>query len=281
MSRGPLQDVEKMVLLAPSKAAWGACFAAQPSAFPLGLSARNKNAERQYLGHRGAVMSVALLAAATLAPFAAPARRGWASQGSFGDVPPVCVSRFANTRCDILAMMSARGGGQARGGPVGRGRGPQYGQTSRSKEPDTLSLADFMALSSRLENSGSDVEGREQGAGERTRQGERFEVRSVSATETKPGDWTCGECGINVFASKSECFRCRTPKPAGAAARGESRGQRDVRETRVEKSADFDRRESGVVRQDMSARDMRARDMLASGRGMSQSRCVRGMSTKG
>ena len=177
-------------------------------------------------------MSVALLAAATLAPFAAPARRGWASQGSFGDVPPVCVSRVANTRCDILAMMSARGGGQARGGPVGRGRGPQYGQTSRSKEPDTLSLADFMTLSSRLDNSDSDVEGRERGAGERARQGERFGGRSVSAT-------------------------------------------------RFEKSADFDRRESGVVRQDMSARDMRARDLLASGRGMSQSRCVRGMSTKG
>ena len=29
----------------------------------------------------------------------------------------------------------------------------------------------------------------------------------------RPGDWTCPRCGANVFASKNECFKCRTPKP--------------------------------------------------------------------
>ena len=29
----------------------------------------------------------------------------------------------------------------------------------------------------------------------------------------RPGDWTCNNCGANVFASKLACFRCHTPKP--------------------------------------------------------------------
>ena len=31
--------------------------------------------------------------------------------------------------------------------------------------------------------------------------------------DIRPGDWTCPNCNANVFASKSECFRCQTPKP--------------------------------------------------------------------
>jgi len=30
---------------------------------------------------------------------------------------------------------------------------------------------------------------------------------------TRPGDWTCPSCRANVFASRSECFKCNTPKP--------------------------------------------------------------------
>jgi len=26
--------------------------------------------------------------------------------------------------------------------------------------------------------------------------------------EVRPGDWTCPQCGANVFASKSSCFKC-------------------------------------------------------------------------
>merc|ERR1740124_1375743 len=26
--------------------------------------------------------------------------------------------------------------------------------------------------------------------------------------ESRPGDWTCPDCGANVFASKSACFKC-------------------------------------------------------------------------
>eukprot|EP01062_Namystynia_karyoxenos_P045850 TRINITY_DN34166_c0_g1_i1.p1 TRINITY_DN34166_c0_g1~~TRINITY_DN34166_c0_g1_i1.p1 ORF type:complete len:671 (+),score=201.13 TRINITY_DN34166_c0_g1_i1:91-2013(+) len=36
----------------------------------------------------------------------------------------------------------------------------------------------------------------------------------------RPGDWTCGRCGANVFASKASCFRCRAPKPEAAGAAG-------------------------------------------------------------
>ena len=31
----------------------------------------------------------------------------------------------------------------------------------------------------------------------------------------RPGDWTCPSCQANCFASKTECFRCNTPKPMG------------------------------------------------------------------
>ena len=33
--------------------------------------------------------------------------------------------------------------------------------------------------------------------------------------DVKPGDWTCVECGANVFARKRECFRCGALKPDG------------------------------------------------------------------
>jgi hypothetical protein len=32
----------------------------------------------------------------------------------------------------------------------------------------------------------------------------------------QPGDWTCPGCSANVFASKSSCYKCNAPKPAGA-----------------------------------------------------------------
>lgn len=31
--------------------------------------------------------------------------------------------------------------------------------------------------------------------------------------QVKPGDWTCPECGANVFARKENCFRCGCGKP--------------------------------------------------------------------
>lgn len=31
--------------------------------------------------------------------------------------------------------------------------------------------------------------------------------------DTRPGDWTCPTCSANVFASKSECFKCRFAPP--------------------------------------------------------------------
>merc|ERR1712241_837909 len=31
----------------------------------------------------------------------------------------------------------------------------------------------------------------------------------------KPGDWSCPACGNLVYASKSACGKCNTPKPVG------------------------------------------------------------------
>merc|ERR1719343_164902 len=36
----------------------------------------------------------------------------------------------------------------------------------------------------------------------------------------KPGDWDCPSCGAMVFASKSSCFKCGTPKPGGGGQGG-------------------------------------------------------------
>ena len=33
----------------------------------------------------------------------------------------------------------------------------------------------------------------------------------------RDGDWTCSKCGANVFASKSACFKCNTPRGGGPA----------------------------------------------------------------
>ena len=40
--------------------------------------------------------------------------------------------------------------------------------------------------------------------------------RGGGFSNVRPGDWSCPNgCG-NVFASKSNCFRCGVPKPEGA-----------------------------------------------------------------
>ena len=31
----------------------------------------------------------------------------------------------------------------------------------------------------------------------------------------REGDWTCTKCGANVFASKSACYKCGTPRGGG------------------------------------------------------------------
>mmetsp|Transcript_53875 Transcript_53875/g.136058 ORF Transcript_53875/g.136058 Transcript_53875/m.136058 type:complete len:160 (+) Transcript_53875:50-529(+) len=51
--------------------------------------------------------------------------------------------------------------------------------------------------------------------------------------DVRAGDWECPDCGANVFASKSSCFKCGAPKPRG----GGGRGGRDERDDR-----DYDRR---------------------------------------
>ena len=38
--------------------------------------------------------------------------------------------------------------------------------------------------------------------------------------DVRPGDWTCPNCGANVFASKNNCFRCQTPRPGGVGGVG-------------------------------------------------------------
>lgn len=33
-------------------------------------------------------------------------------------------------------------------------------------------------------------------------------------TDVRPGDWNCPTCGVNVYSTRLQCFRCHTPKPA-------------------------------------------------------------------
>jgi len=44
--------------------------------------------------------------------------------------------------------------------------------------------------------------------------------------ESRPGDWTCGACGANVFAAKDNCYRCGAPRSEGAEVSYDSRDSR-------------------------------------------------------
>jgi len=147
-------------------------------------------------------------------------------------------------------MNEGRGG--RRTGPIGRGRGPQYGQTPRWQEPDTLSMDDFMAMARKLDES------EDEAAGGRRASSSAVPGRA-GAPDARIGDWMCPECGVNVFASKSACFRCRAPKPAMASSEsGDS-------ERRAQKSSDFNRDEDSRNRA-LSVRELRERDVMASRR---------------
>lgn len=39
--------------------------------------------------------------------------------------------------------------------------------------------------------------------------------------EKRAGDWECPECRFHNFASRTECFKCSTPKPAGEKMYGD------------------------------------------------------------
>jgi hypothetical protein len=65
--------------------------------------------------------------------------------------PAQCGSSTAfRQQRHVLAMSSGGRGGARRGGPIGRGRGPQYGQTPRNQDPGTMSLEEFMAKANNL-----------------------------------------------------------------------------------------------------------------------------------
>jgi cold shock CspA family protein len=46
--------------------------------------------------------------------------------------------------------------------------------------------------------------------------------------DSRPGDWTCPDCGANVFASKDSCFKCGGRK-SGGGGRGGGRDDYDRR----------------------------------------------------
>merc|ERR1712113_87850 len=39
-------------------------------------------------------------------------------------------------------------------------------------------------------------------------------AKAKVGSSPSPGDWTCPNCGFNVFAGKDSCFKCGTQKPA-------------------------------------------------------------------
>ena len=70
-------------------------------------------------------------------------------------------------------------------------------------------------------------------------QGARAQPRAAPARD---GDWACPQCGVNVFASKSECFRCRAPRPHGAPSGRDQAAEADGSESGRERG-DGDRAE--------------------------------------
>jgi hypothetical protein len=55
---------------------------------------------------------------------------------------------------------------------------------------------------------------------------DRLDGQVGGGDDSRPGDWTCPQCNSNVFASKMECFRCQTPKPARETqGKGKGKGQ--------------------------------------------------------
>ncbi|CAE8614743.1 unnamed protein product [Polarella glacialis] len=74
--------------------------------------------------------------------------------------------------------------------------------------------------------------------------------------ESRPGDWDCPACGVMVFASKSECFKCGEPKGGGGGRGGGSRsGGRDRsfdRRGGGGRDRSYDRRDRSCDRRDRS-----------------------------
>ncbi|KAK8731272.1 hypothetical protein OTU49_007519, partial [Cherax quadricarinatus] len=55
--------------------------------------------------------------------------------------------------------------------------------------------------------------------------------RYSSRSSSKPGDWDCPSCQFSNFASRSACFKCRTPKDGDSFGSGGrvGGGMRDMR----------------------------------------------------
>ena len=58
--------------------------------------------------------------------------------------------------------------------------------------------------------------------------------RYSSRSNVKPGDWDCPSCQFSNFASRTACFKCRTPKDgdsfgSGGRMGGGGGGMRDMR----------------------------------------------------
>lgn len=74
----------------------------------------------------------------------------------------------------------------------------------------------------------------------------------------RAGDWACPECGANVFASKSVCYRCQCPQPGGAGPRAQDSDDRSsVGGARDYESRDYESDDAPRAREPQSwgARD--------------------------
>ena len=181
-----------------------------------------------------------LLRPDTLQAFVAPGAGGARAALS----PPLHYGRGKQDKVTVMAYGGGRGGEE-------RGRRRQPGGIFRrpgQNEPETLSMQEFMAMSSRLDD--------DERAGPPLAIGDR--ARRFIDASTNPGDWTCPECGVLVFASKSSCFRCRARKPMEPRQERGERVSPDMQGGRVDMSRDFER----------DTREARKRDLLATGRGV-------------
>ena len=111
--------------------------------------------------------------------------------------------------------------------------------------PDQLNK--FRNDGSFLAKFNAEQQGDKQAQGETQDDKQRGRDTSDTERQVRPGDWTCPKCRANVFASRSECFKCRTPKSSDGEPPRDSRDRdRDRDRDRVrDRDRERDRERDG------------------------------------
>lgn len=69
----------------------------------------------------------------------------------------------------------------------------------------------------------------------------------------KPGDWTCPNCGDNVFARRMECNQCKTPRPGSPLAAQQAQAQQAQQAQVAQQDQLQQAQQAALVQQHMAA----------------------------